>query len=437
MKIYLHPTTVGRTGGPLNGNLKYLDSYIQSELDRSGFQSSFDGLWFGISFMPLYISPGIANMEEGYRSFYDSLPYSRLNRKNKTIDVTVKAPEFAEHFQEAISSKKKAGSESATESNSKSETELAQILLDKYLEVADVIRSKLKKDDVFDHKTFKTVIESIRPKLNADFLISTSNIEHDRQQQAEIEIAENKREERRKSDLVKDTLIRDIRLYFNYDLPKKLFYLRRYAEIVLGLLIRKNFLCPHYHHLYIRIANTKEEAIINAFPIEDWHIYGIAVLKEEVLLHAAPSVQQSLVLNALKDGLLDIAELDKLDKTKIIEAIKEAEEIGILSEILFRAKENNKIAFVISTKTIFEHNEDEIFFTILDKQTNRIARWKFGQENIFTIAGWFKTINLTNKKITIKPRANMDLVLEGKQKIIELDVEKELADPVKIVLNQE
>jgi hypothetical protein len=38
---------------------------------------------------------------------------------------------------------------------------------------------------------------------------------------------------------------------------------------------------------------------------------------------------------------------------------------------------------------------------------------------------------VTNKKITIKPRPNMDLVLEGKQKIIELDVEKELADLTK------
>ena len=94
------------------------------------------------------------------------------------------------------------------------------------------------------------------------------------------------------------------------------------------------------------------------------------------------------------------------------------------SGFIWRANFGN---FVIM-KTIFgDHARD--------KDTNRITRWKFGQENIFLIGGWFETINVTNKKITIKPRANMDLVLEGKQKIIELDVEKELADTTKIAQN--
>jgi hypothetical protein len=204
---------------------------------------------------------------------------------------------------------------------------------------------------------------------------------------------------------------------------------------VLRQLIQKEFKCPHYHHLYISIADTKDEALKRAIIVEDWFTYGVAVLKEETLLKADHNEQQALVLNALKEGLLDIAELDKLDKSKILDAISEAKEIGLLSEILYKAKENNKITFVISTKSILGQNEEEIYFTIVDKDTNRIARWKFGQENIFLIGGWFGTINVTNKKITIKPRANMDLVLEGKQKIIELDVEKELADPTKIAQN--
>jgi hypothetical protein len=251
----------------------------------------------------------------------------------------------------------------------------------------------------------------------------------------QIQIVKLSREIRQELNIEPKTLIRDIRLMFTYNLPKSLLYLNRYADLVLILLIKKNFLCPIYHHLYIRIGNSKNEALENVVFTEEWNTYGIAVINEERLLKADHKEQQELVLNAINDGLLDIAELDKLDKTKVIEAINEARHIGILSEIIIKTKENNKIAFAISTKTILGQNEDEIYFTIIDKDTNIIARWKFGQENIFLIGGWFGTINVTNKKITIKPKANMDLILEGKQKIIELDIEKVFADPTKITQN--
>jgi hypothetical protein len=248
---------------------------------------------------------------------------------------------------------------------------------------------------------------------------------------SQVEIVKLSREIRQALNTPPNAPIRDVRLFFNYTIPKSLLYLNRYCDIVLSRLITKKFLCPNYHHLYIRVANTKEDALANIVIAEEWHTYGIAVLKEETLLSADEDEKQLLVLNAIKDGLLDIAALDKLDKAKIEQAIEEAKTIGILGEVILKSKENKRIIFSISIKGTLEQFTEEIYFTIFDKERNTTAKWKFGKENIFVIRDWFGTINVTNKKITIKPRANMDLALEGKPKIIELDVEKELADLTK------
>lgn len=248
---------------------------------------------------------------------------------------------------------------------------------------------------------------------------------------SQIEIIRLSREKRQLTNVPANTLIRDIRLFPNYNVPKSLQYLNRYCDIVLSRLRDKNFLCPNYHHLYIRIAETEDEALASLVITEDWHTWGIAILNAETLLKAEQHEQQNLVLEAIQNGLLDIAELDKLDKSKILGAISETREMGILSEISYKTKANNKITFKISTKIILGQNEEEIFFTIRNNATNKVAKWKFGQENISLINSWFGSISVTNKKITIKPKANMDLLLKGKQQIIELDVIKELSDPEK------
>jgi hypothetical protein len=352
MKIYLSPKTVGTSGGGLNGNLKYFDRLIQSELDKSSFQSSFNELWLGIFYPAMYVVQGIVGMEITFNKYYETLPFSRMNRKFKTIDITLKAPEFSEHFQKKEQVSYNDKFEIADKYKNISEPELAKILIDKYFEALQIIKSKLKKEDTFDFEIFENILTTIRQKITLEFLIKTSQEENIKSQKAQIENCETNRQERKNKSLISDTLIRDIRLFFAYELPRSLFYLNRYADILLRQLIYKDFKCPHYHHLYVSIADTKEEALKRAIVVEDWFTYGIAVLKEETLLKADHTEQQALVLNALKEGLLDIAELDKLDKTKILDAISEAKEIGVLSEIIFKAKENNKIAFAISTKTL-------------------------------------------------------------------------------------
>ncbi len=71
MKIYITPNTVGRYGGSLNDNLRYLDRFIQSELDLAGSQSSFEELWLRLSYPPMYILPGIVGMEVYFKKHHD------------------------------------------------------------------------------------------------------------------------------------------------------------------------------------------------------------------------------------------------------------------------------------------------------------------------------------------------------------------------------
>lgn len=431
MKIYLRPLTVGSSGGGLKGNLKNLDSIIQSELDSSGFESSFDELWLSIAYPPMYLPSGGASMIDIFRNNYEGFPYSRFSRRYKKIEIILKAPEFSEHFHKHDSLRYRQKFEIEERYKDLADTALANILIDKYKEAGDLIKGKLRKEDNFDHVFFEYILESIRKKISIGFLKELS-VKKDKQiNQEHLLLMEEKRLQRKKTRLPKTRLIQDIRLSFKYTLPQSLFYLNRYTDIVLKKLIEKDFRCPVYHHLYISIANTRDDALWYAFAVEDWHTYGIAVLNENELLNAVPAKQQTMILNVIRDGLMDIAALDGLDTDKILDAISEARELGILGELLFKTKENKRIIFNISTKPIEGINENEIYFTVIDKQTGRMAKWKFGQENIYLIGGWFGTINVTNRKITTKPRANMDLVLKGKEKSIVIDVESALNDPDK------
>ncbi|QHS59697.1 hypothetical protein [Chitinophaga agri] len=432
MKIHLISSTAGTSGAGLKGNLHYFNRLIEHTLQVSGFQSSFERMSLDLAYPPMYISAGIVGMEVQFNTNYATLPYSNINRRYKSISIKLEAPEFSEHFQKAASLEHSHRFDIEASYKDIPETALAHILIDKYRAALDILQPELKKGDVFDIAAFRRVLSAIKEKISPEYLEMVSKEQTISAQQDMLNKTERKRQERMDRVMAATTLIRDIRMYFSYQLPQRLFYLSRYTDLVLRQLISKDFKCPGYHHLYISIGNTREEALKKTIVAENWFTYGVAVLKEAALIKADPEEQHTLYLHALQEGLLDIAHLDKLSTEKIREAVREAKEIGVLSETLFKAKENNKIVFAISTRTILGGTAEEIFFTIHDKSTGRTARWKFGEENIYVIGGWFGTINVTNKKITIKPRAHMDLVLKGKQKITEIDVEKELADRMKL-----
>ncbi|MBS1511736.1 MAG: hypothetical protein JST86_12895 [Bacteroidetes bacterium] len=434
MKIRLYSRTADSGGGLLKDNLASLDDYIQQKLDQSAFQSSFNELSLTIFCPSKYVDSAFKRMEDIFNEHYATLPYCRVNRRFKSIAISLKAPEFSTYFQTDDQKQNSGKFSDQTEFKDLSEVDLAKTLIDKYSEAIQFIKTKIKKEDIFDFEIIESVLSGIKEKISSQFLNEITNITKTDNHNRAIAFSKSNRRERLHNNTEADTLIRDIRLYFAYKLPPSLLYLNRFANLVLRLLNNKEFKCPGYHHLYISIADTREEALKKAIIVEDWYTFGVAVLAEDTLVKASHDKQQKLILQAIEEGLLDIATLDKLNKSKIQEAIKEAAEIGVLTEIPFKVKENKRFAFAISTKTVLGLNEEEIFFTILDKESGLIVKWKFGQENIFLIGGWFGTLNVTNKKITIKPRAYMDMVLKDRPKIIEIDVLKELNDSTKLVL---
>lgn len=231
------------------------------------------------------------------------------------------------------------------------------------------------------------------------------------------------REKRKNEFREADTPVKDLRLYFTYEVPQEFHYLYNYAEVVGRILHQKQLLCPGYSHIYISIGETEEEAIARAIEAEDWYRFGIAVLSKEQLINTPVDQLESLLLKLISDGLHDLAKLDKLDTAKIDEAIRMAEKIGIEEQVL-REGENRRYLFRITRKVMKKKKEEEIFFSLTDREERKEYKWKFGDLSFWDAAPWLYRIKVTNKLINTRPAPNTGLVLMGKKTHLELSVEK-------------
>lgn len=216
----------------------------------------------------------------------------------------------------------------------------------------------------------------------------------------------------------------DLRLYFTYALPRPLWYLQSYSDIILEFLQRSRFRCPVYTHIYISIGDTKKDAISRAYDIEKWYRFGIAVLPLSKLSKATIEKQEQLFLKAIEQGLLDVAKRDGLDTKRIRAAIAYAKEAGVLQETTINQKENTKYLFRITNQPIKGKTNGDIYFSLFDKVEQKDYKWKFGGLNSLEASWWFFSISVTNKEIRTKPKANMELVLKGKKNRLKLSVEK-------------
>src|SRR5476649_1379232 len=101
-----------------------------------------------------------------------------------------------------------------------------------------------------------------------------------------LERAINLRAERKKNQKPKDTIIKDLRVYYNSLPPKALYpYDYQYTEIFLNILRNKGLGCPHYHHLYIQAGKTIEDCLIHSVPYDNWYVCGIAVIDYDKYLN--------------------------------------------------------------------------------------------------------------------------------------------------------
>jgi len=235
---------------------------------------------------------------------------------------------------------------------------------------------------------------------------------------------EAKRQERKENPQSLDTPLRDIRLYFTYQVPNTFFYLFNFTRVILRTLAQKNFLCPGYSHICISIGDTREAAIARAYEIEDWYRFGIAVLPENKLLQCPGEQLEDLVLNTIAEGLRDIATLDRLDIESINDAIALAKQWGILHERILKEKQNKKFCFRVSSLPIKGDPEEEIFFTLIYRDAQKEYKWKFGKLHLLDVGCWFFKLSVTNKLVRTRPAARTDMILKGKKKELEFSIEK-------------
>lgn len=424
MKIFLSPNTAGRYGGALKGNLRHLDRFIQNELSNSEFKSSFDELWLTLSYLPMYVLPGVVGMEIAFQKHYESFPYSRLNRRYKKIDITLKAPEFSEHFDKEEQKKYKHTFEIESQFKNISEVKLAQILIDKYLEAGEILSSKLKKEDVFDIEIFKQVLVIIKQKINPDFLQDLNTIQKGEVQDDTLKRANLLRSERQKVDKPKNKLIRDLRVYYN-GLPNKALYPYDYiyTEIFLNLLVKEGLMCPNYNHLYIQVAKTNEEALKNSFSLEDWYVNGIAIIDYDKFQILTDKEKENQVFQIILNGLKDIADIDHLDTTIIESVANRIKENGKDTELHFKTIENDNYKLIITYFSRSMEEECPIFFNLTDKTRNITKRHQIGKADNSQLFLWLQKITLNNKYIRIKSSDSIRGQVWLKDKPTELEFE--------------
>ncbi|MEQ8582787.1 MAG: hypothetical protein RIC30_03290 [Marinoscillum sp.] len=404
MKIHLSKSTAGRGGGAgLHGMLKHLDRHIQSRFEQANFQSSFKEIWLTLSYPPLYVLPGVVGMEKGFMEHYQNLPISRLDRKYSKVDITLQAPEFSEHYDKNSQENYEHRFSVEERFQNIEELELAKILIDKYIESGQIISKKIKKGDDFDFRRFNEILLSIKSDLNADFLTSINDSEQNNIHNEALTKALNIREVRRANRKEKDKVLRDLRIYY-CGLPNKALYPYdyQYTEIFRNLLIRKHFKCPTYHHVYIQVAQTEEEALKNTFAFEDWYSNCISLIDYRSYSSATEEEKTKMVFDLISKGLKDIVELDGLDQNILSDTIKEVELKHLDTELAFRTYENKKYELRITYLSRSMEEKCPIFFNVLEKDTGRNGRVQIGTADNSQISLWLQKVTLTNNSIRIK-----------------------------------
>ncbi len=425
MKIYFTPSTAGRSGGWLNGNLRHLDHFIQTELNKSGFNSSFDEVWLTLSYPPLYVLPGVVGIEKEFMGYYDKLPYSRLDRRSKKININIQAPEFSEHFDNKEKDNYDNKFDIADNLKGISETDLAKILVDKYLKVGELISSKLKKEDTFDFDKYKTTLLKIKQNINVDFLKSVSGEQAVKLSDDTLTKAIELREKRKQTNKPKDQPIRDFRVY-NNGLPDKALYpyANQYGEIFLNLLRRNKLMCPKYHHLYIQVAKTFDEGLKNSFAYEDWYVNGIAIIDYENYQKQSEKEKQETVFNLIIEGLKDIATIDKLDTSIIDKVIAEIMVNGLETELIYDIVESQTHNLIISYFAKSNEEECPVFFRLTDKTTNKTNKIQIGKAMDIQLHMWLQKVTLTSKQIKVKSSnsARAGVWLKDKVRTMEFNI---------------
>jgi hypothetical protein len=295
MKINYRTQTHNSSGGNFKPPFERIDEYISNYLACQKITSSIEKIKITFAY-------STRDKKDNYFTWYNTvLPYVRFSEKRTVVSVGIPFGEVRKWKD--------------------FESDMV-FLSEKFIEAFDVIASKLKKGDVLDCEQIKGHIRTLTKTATEEALLKTTEACRKDVRKHAIDVSLQGRSERQSANLERSKLIRDIRLYYHFDtlgknIGRKYFapYDIELCEVVLEKLRVAKFKCPVYNHLYISVAESLENALYHAIQVEDWFVHGVAVLENPTVYQNIidEKKKQKMVFGLIKEGLLDIAKIDKLD----------------------------------------------------------------------------------------------------------------------------
>lgn len=303
MDINFTITKYGVYGGGLNKPFQYFGKIISDHLRADGIESSLTEVLIIFAY-PL---TSRKNQSSDYKTWFGELPYIRF-AKNRTA-VTVTLP-FCDATQKPL------------------RTELDAVFR-KTAEAFELIESKRKRSDLFETALILSSLAGLQKQLNPEDVEAANGVYELQYRASRIEKNRCDRLGRENENAGLSRLIYDIRFYYHFEnIGNRCFYpyANEFCDEILQKLRDRKFKLPRYSHIYVMVSDTLENAMYHATRLENWYVYGLAVLENpENYAARGETDKKRIVFDLLKNGLIDVAKTDTLDIVTLNEVLDEVE----------------------------------------------------------------------------------------------------------------
>ncbi len=194
----------------------------------------------------------------------------------------------------------------------------------------DIIVSKKKKTDNIDPQKVKQALTELENELQDSDMWEVNRKYEILYKKESVEQRIQERALREQANEEKKRLIYDIRFYYGFEDVGNLYfspYDGRFCNKILEELRERKFRLPRYSHLYIMVSDTLENALYQSVRLEEWFVYGVAVYKDYKSFEMKRETEKKvIVFDLIRQGLNDIARIDKLDIEVLNEVLDKVEQ---------------------------------------------------------------------------------------------------------------
>lgn len=192
-----------------------------------------------------------------------------------------------------------------------------------------ILGLKKKKDDRYDGEQIQQTLLLLETELqNTDLWELNKRYESILRAEA-ITKQLDKRTARENRTVDKKKLIFKLEIdpeFENVESPSFAPYDKKFCDRILIKLREKNFRLPDYNHLYIKVSDSFENALYQKVKAEKCLMYGIAICEEyDAYITKNETEKKRITFDLIKQGLYDIAKIDKLNIEKLSHVLDEVE----------------------------------------------------------------------------------------------------------------